>query len=128
MSSISRTDAAHSISRTNRVDARGRTGAGQATPENAQTPGAVAARFDFDEDVARRVAEIGVDDPDRRLRVRRAFLESCVARTFGSAAPQDPAFRHVIDQAGAAIATDPQLAAAMERVTDRLCAPPPRRP
>lgn len=127
MSSISRTDAANPVSRTNRIDARGRSGAGSTTSEQAQAP-AAAAKFDFEEDVARRVAEIGTDEPDRRQHVRRAFLESCVARTFGSAAPQDPAFRHLIDQAGAAIATDPQLAAAMERVTDRLCEAPPRRP
>ena len=126
MSSISRTDAAHPVSRTNRIDARGRPGTGSTTSEQAQAP--AVAKFDFEEDVARRVAEVGAEEPDRRQRVRRAFLESCVARTFGSAAPQDPAFRHVIDQAGAAIATDPQLAAAMERVTDRLCAAPPRRP
>jgi hypothetical protein len=127
MSSISRTDAAHAVSRTNRVDARARTRSGSTTPENVQAP-AGGVPFDFEEDVTRRVAEIGADDPDRRQHVRRAFLESCVARTFGRSAPQDPAFRQVIDQATDAIATDPQLAAAMERVTDRLCAPPSLRP
>ena len=127
MSSISRTGAVPSVSRTNRVDGRARLGTGSATPQNLQAPVA-AAPFDFDEDVARRVAAIGADDPDHRKRVMHAFLESCVARTFGSAAPQDPAFRHVIDQAGDAIAADPQLAAAMKRVTDRLCAPRQRRP
>ena len=127
MSAISRTDAARHVARANAVDVRRRTSSGSTTPENVQAPAAPAS-FDLEEDVARRVAQIGAEDTDRRRRIVRAFLESCVARTFGIAAPQDPAFGHVIEQVRDAIRADPDLAAAMERVVERLSAAAPPAP
>lgn len=119
MSSISRTDAAAQISRAKAVDARRRSTAGPTTPESLPSQ-PVPAAFDLEEDVARRVGAIGADEPNPRQRVARAFLESCVARTFGASAPQDPAFGHIIDQARDAIRADPHLSAAMDRMVERL--------
>lgn len=83
-----------------------------------------AAAFDLDADVRRRVERIDRDAPDRRARVLRALLESCVARTFGSAAPSDPGFRHVIDQAHDAMQSNPELSAAVDRLVVQLGTPP----
>jgi hypothetical protein len=117
MSPISRTDAAERLARTRAVQAR--ESPGKPAPQRTQSPPA-SPPFDADEDLARRVAAIARDDADRPRRIARAFLESCVARTFGTAAAQDPAFRHVVEQAQAAMAADPALAAAMARVVERL--------
>lgn len=124
MSPISKTGIAQQIARTRAVGGRARLGAAQDAPADIGTPESPPP-FDFDTDLARRVDRIGRDDPRRRQRVVEAFLESCVARTFGSAAPSDPAFGRVIEQAREAIASDPELSAAMSRLVDRLA---PREP
>lgn len=133
MSPISKTGIAQQIARTRAVGGRARTGVTQDAPADVGTPGSPPA-FDFDDDLARRVARIDRDDPRRRQRVVDAFLESCVARTFGVSAPSDPAFGRVIEQAREAIASDPELAAAMSRLVERLApqepdsSPPQGRP
>lgn len=83
-----------------------------------------ALAFDLDAEVRQRVERIGRDAPDRRARVLRALLEACVARTFGAAAPSDPGFRHVIDQAHDAMQSNPELSAAMDRLVTQLDAVP----
>ena len=121
MSAISRTEASQAIARGLAVEGRGRASGGASTPASAAAPSpAGPAPFDFEEDLARRVAEIGAGEIDRRQRVVRAFLESCVARTFGQAAARDPAFGHVVEQAREAMEADPALAAAMARIVDRF--------
>ncbi len=96
----------------------------------APTPDATAPglAFDLDADVRLRVERIGRDAPDRRTRVLRALLESCVARTFGAAALSDPAFRHCIDQAHDAMQSNPELSAATDRLVAQLDAPPGQAP
>lgn len=119
MSPISKTGIAQQIARTRAVDGRARLGVEQDAPADIGTPDAPPA-FDFDNDLARRVARINTSDPGRRRRIVEAFLESCVARTFGTAAPSDPAFAKVIEQAREAIASDAELSAAMSRLIERL--------
>lgn len=99
----------------------------KATPDTEAAPAAFA--FDLDADLRLRVARIERDAPDRRARMIRALLESCVARTFGAAAPSDPGFRHVIDQARDAMQSNPELLDAMDRLAAQIDgadgAPPP---
>ena len=126
MSPISKTGLAQQIARTRAVGGRTRLGVAQDAPAGVGTPESPPA-FDFDDDLAGRVARIGGDVPDRRRRIVEAFLESCVARTFGSAAPSDPAFGRVIEQAREAIASDAELSSAMARLVDRLASQEPGR-
>lgn len=123
MSPISKTGIAQQIARTRAV-AGARPRVAQDTPPDVGAADAPPA-FDFDNDLARRIARIGRDEPGRRQRIVEAFLESCVARTFGNAAPSDPAFGRVIEQAREAIASDPQLSDAMARLVDRLASQEP---
>ena len=128
MSAISKTDhamqvaLARALAQARPVDA-GAVGGQPAKPApNAEAPPAPLA-FDLDADVRLRVERIARDAPDRRARILRALLESCVVRTFGNAAPSDPGFRHVIDQARDAMQSNPQLSEAMDRLVAQIDAP-----
>ena len=128
MSAISKTDHALHVALTRALEpARpvdpGTIGGQPAKLAQPAEATATGLAFDLDADVRRRVEPIGRDAPDRRKRILRALLESCVARTFGAAAPSDPGFRHVIDQAHDAMQSNPELSAAMDRLVAQLDAP-----
>lgn len=126
MSSISKTGPTQQVARTRALEARGRLKTAQDAAPGIDLPQAPPS-FDFEDDLARRVAAISSEEPGRHERVVGAFLQSCVARTFGSAAPSDPAFARIIEQTRQAIASDAALAAAMDRLVERLASAPPQR-
>lgn len=125
MSSISKTDQALHVALARALEPARPVDAGAIGGQHSKAAPAgdapvPAPPFDLDSDVRLRVERIARDAPDRRARILRALLESCVARTFGAGAPSDPGFRHVIDQAHDAMRSNPELAAATERLVTQL--------
>lgn len=125
MTSISKTDQAMQVALGRALESArpadaGKIGDAPTRPARAAGPATAGAPFDLDADVRARVRRIARDAPDRRARILRALLESCVARSFGAGAPSDPGFRHVIDQACGAMRSSPDLAEAMERLVTQL--------
>jgi hypothetical protein len=121
MSSISKTDRILQVLRTSAASAPARVAARRAPPARRDTSRNGASKFDLSADIARRVEAIPADAPQRDERVARAFLESCVAQTFGAGAVSDPSFQQVVDKAHDAIRANDELAAAMERLVRQLC-------
>lgn len=124
MSSISKTDQALQVALGRAPGSARPTDAGRVNKPAGDARASEAPRpdapFDLDADVIDRVRRIARDAPDRRVRILRALLESCVARSFGTAASTDPGFQHVIDQAFDAMRSSPDLAQAMERLANHL--------
>ena len=70
--------------------------------------------------VLQRIAAIDPGEPQRRDRVLRAFLEGGLFDTFGAAAVLDPTFQQVVDEVHDTMRADAKLAAATDRLVDRL--------
>jgi hypothetical protein len=95
--------------------AGGPASAGGITQEQSQ-----ARPSDFKTQVAVRLKAIRSDDPLRRRKAFRIFLESTLADLVGSEAPSDPAFQALIDRVHLAMDDDPCLAAELVRTADLL--------
>jgi len=85
-------------------------------PANADSSQAVAST------VARRIAALDPSDPDRRRKAVRVVLEAELARAFGSALLNDPAFPEMLDTVQAQMQADPQSAAAVHALGNLLLA------
>jgi hypothetical protein len=72
--------------------------------------------------VTERIASIAPGDPDRRRRAFRYFLEGSLLDLVGSEAVVDPTFQQAVDQIEQVMTQDAKLAAAVERLADRLLA------
>lgn len=72
--------------------------------------------------VAERIASIAPDDPNRRRRAFRYFLEGSLLDLLGSEAIVDLTFQQAVDQIEQVMAQDAKLASAVERLADRLLA------
>lgn len=70
--------------------------------------------------VAVRIRAIQPDDPQRRRRVFRAFLEGSLLNLFGPDATLDPAFQAMVDQVQEAMQANAGLAAPIEQLVDHL--------
>ena len=70
--------------------------------------------------VSRRVRAIDADDPDRRRKAFRVFLESVLLAELGNALINDPAFYQVVEQVHAHMAADPELSRAMDDAAGHL--------
>ena len=89
--------------------------AGRITQEQSH-----ARPSDFKTQAAVRLKAIRSDDPLRRRKAFRIFLESTLADLMGDEAPADPAFQALIDRVHLAMDTDPGLAAEIVRTADLL--------
>ena len=74
--------------------------------------------------IARRVQAIDPDDPDRRRKAFRVFLESVLLAELGEALINDPGFYQLVDQVQTCMQTDADLARAMDEAADLLLARP----
>jgi hypothetical protein len=74
--------------------------------------------------VAQRVACIDRSDPDRRRKAVRVVLEVELARTFGGAVLNDPAFPGMLDAVQEQMQADAQTAAAVHALGELLLAGP----
>ena len=92
---------------------RSRAGAGAMTQQVGQPAAAV---------LAQRIAAIDRADPDRRRKAVRVVLEAELAREFGPALLNDPAFPVMLDAVQQHMDADVQAAAASRALGDLLLA------
>jgi hypothetical protein len=72
--------------------------------------------------VARQVGAIAVDDPNRRRKAFRVFLEAVLLDQFGAERIGDHGFNQLIDQVLVEMESDPALVEAMTDAADQLLA------
>ena len=99
--------------------------AGKAGARGLRKPAATSTRGDPKAPdvavyVAERIRSISADDPQRRKRAFRAFLEGSLLDMFDQAVLEDAVFQGVIDKVHGALLEDPEVLAAMERVVEVL--------
>lgn len=70
--------------------------------------------------LAAQVAALDAADPDRKQKAVRLFLESELAREFGPAILNDPAFSGMLDAIHGQMRADAQVGQAMESLGDWL--------
>jgi len=97
-----------------REPARARSGA------TGERRAAQEAPQDWSAALARAVVAIDPDDPQRRRKAFRAFLQSVLAREVGIQVPEDPAFQSLVDQVQQAMELNPRLREAMARAGEML--------
>jgi hypothetical protein len=88
-----------------------------AATDSSQAPADIAAV------VARRIHALGFDDPQRKPKAVRIFLESVLLQELGLALANDPAFPAMVDAVQQQMQSDARLAAAVDELGDRLVAP-----
>lgn len=64
---------------------------------------------DWSTTVARAVAVIAPDDPDRNRKAFRAYLRAVLARDLGIRRSEDPSFQALVDQVQDAMEADPRV-------------------
>ena len=70
--------------------------------------------------VAQRIAGIAADDPHRRQKAFRVFLESAILHAFGGALIHDADFPAMVDVVQSRLQADAQLARAAEELAGYL--------
>lgn len=70
--------------------------------------------------IARRVASIDVNDPQRGRKAFRVFLESVLLAQFGEQLINDAQFYQMVEQVHTTMEADPQLAAMIEQAIQVL--------
>ena len=74
----------------------------------------------FDDRIARRVAAIDADDPRRRQKVFRAFIEMRLLDEFGAALGNDAGFQQLVDDVVIGMQGDTDLRADIDALADKL--------
>lgn len=77
---------------------------------NADAAGAAAAR----------IQALSPDDPDRKQKALRIFLESVLLQEFGAHLLQDPSFSRMVDAVQVRMQSDSEMAAAADQLGDVL--------
>ncbi len=72
--------------------------------------------------LASRVRAIEADDPDRRSKVLRAFLEANLLAEFGEQLANEPQFARMVSDVQNQMEGDEHLAAALDRTVETLLA------
>lgn len=72
--------------------------------------------------IARRVQAIDPDDPERRRKAFRVFLESVLLAELGEALINDAGFYQLVDQVQTRMQADAELLRAMDEAADLLLA------
>lgn len=70
--------------------------------------------------MARRVAGIAPDDPLRRRKALRVFLESLLLDEWGSQLINDPGFHQLVSKVQDELEANPSMQPLIEEVVDRL--------
>jgi len=79
-----------------------------------------SAGFDLAATIARRVAAIEQNDPERRRKAFRVFLESLMLQEWGSQLMNDPGFHQLVDSVQAQMEDQASLHRLMDEAADRL--------
>lgn len=77
-------------------------------------PAAEATQEDWSAQVARAVVAIAADDPQRRRKAFRVYLQAALARAFGIRAVEAKSFQDLVDRVQETMELDPQLRDAIE--------------
>lgn len=93
-------------------------GSGQA--EEQLGDGSADKAQDWLAQVARGVVAISADDPQRRRKAFRIYLQAALARECRIRASNDPAFQDLVDRVQETMEADPRLRAAMATAGDML--------
>lgn len=83
-------------------------GASGARPPTASEP-----QVDWSAGVAQAVAAIAPDDPQRRRKAFRAYLQAVLAKEFAAFHVDDPGFQALVDQVQESMELDQRLQGAM---------------
>ncbi|QNB08825.1 hypothetical protein G5S34_20075 [Herbaspirillum frisingense] len=67
--------------------------------------------------VARRVAVIDAEDPQRERKAFKIFLESVLIAEFGDGLANDPAFHVMVEEVQRQMESDPELALSMKQAS-----------
>lgn len=89
-------------------------------PSGGHRPGASAT--DLPQLLASRLRTLGDDDPQRRGKAMRVFLESVLTAEMGEAFMASPQFTTVVDRVQRQMEQDAELAPLIERAMDDLLA------
>jgi hypothetical protein len=68
----------------------------------------------------RRIHAVAADDPDRRQKVFRAFLEANLLAEFGEQLANAPEFAQMVSEVQAQMEGDPRLASAIDEVVKTM--------
>lgn len=79
-----------------------------------------APRFDLARTVVERIREIAPDDPRRRRKAFRVFLEGVLADEFGAALLTDPGYQQLVDLVLDQMEAEPSVEEPMARAIDVL--------
>jgi hypothetical protein len=103
----------------NQVSAlRGRSAAMQRSAAPASSPpGQAAASV-----AAQRIQSLSPDDPDRKKKALRIYLESVLLQEFGANLVHDPSFAEMVDAVQQQMQADQQLAAVADELSGLLVA------
>jgi hypothetical protein len=85
-----------------------------------RTDGQRAPQFDMGRSIVERIREIAPDDPRRRRKAFRVFLEGVLAQEFGKTMLTDPGYQQLVDNVMAQMEAEPTLEAPMTRAIDLL--------
>ena len=89
----------------------------QAAPNSAAE---LTPKFDFQADLALRIAAIPANGPPTPEQNVQAFLESCVAQVFGPLSVNDPGFLSAMARARTLIESDLNLQTTLHRALSQL--------
>ena len=78
------------------------------------------ASADMGRTIVQRIREIAPDDPRRRRKAFRVFLESVLAEEFGATLITDPGYQRLVDTVIEQMEKEPALGAPMARAIDLL--------
>ena len=68
-----------------------------------------------------RIRSLSTDDPDRRRKALRVYLETTLLHAFGPQLALDSGFTQLLDAVQSRMAADPQIAAVADRAAALLC-------
>lgn len=101
-------------------DARVNQSGSHASDRRSEKGAAADSGLPVEEDLLRRIRSISADDPDRRRKAFRLFMESVMLKEFGEQLRTDPQFPALLDSVIQQMEGDPELYAASTVAMDAL--------
>jgi hypothetical protein len=99
---------------------RKRASPGGATSADPRSPGAAEGETDWLGQVAQSVSAISADDPQRRRKAFRIYLQAVLARECGIRGVDEPGFQELVDRVLESMETDARLKNAVGDAGDLL--------
>lgn len=96
---------------------------GASDPVRKRSSTAASAPVDLTTLIASRVGIVDPNDPERKAKVFRAFLEATLVAELGDRVLLDPSFGNMVDAVQEQMQADPQIASAVDQTVQLLLAP-----